>query len=347
MKNPVVHYFIAPVMAKQLSDFPYLPNAIPTRVPRYELDDPSVLQYLDDNGYVVIKNALSESEIQKGISLAWDYVEEVAPGVKRGDPTTYENPTWPTTRSGILIDNGVGHSELLWFVRGQKKIQNIFQKVWKTDQVLTSFDGFCFHRPWEYNESWKTRDGYWFHVDQNPFHKPEKNCIQGLLNFLPSGETDGGLILVPRSHLHFKDIVPMVPEIQSNGDYIPLHEVLTFWENVYKKQGLQAIKVCLEPGDFILWDSRTVHCNCGASTSRPIPTDGTVLPPRRIVTYVCMTPSSRLRPELKDLRAKIFQEGHTTSHWPEDAIVLEERRNRRAGYVPPKLTEEQKKLIPM
>lgn len=38
----------------------------------------------------------------------------------------------------------------------------------------------------------------------------------------------------------------------------------------------EAIKVCAEPGDFIVWDSRTLHCNTTPSNKNP-----------RCCVYIC------------------------------------------------------------
>jgi len=167
------------------------------------------------------------------------------------------------------------------------------------------------------------------------------------MNFLPAGPTDGGLILVPRSQMIFNKIFQTRPQLTGKGDFVKLYEDRQFWENEYKEANLEVIKLCCEPGDFVLWDSRVVHCNCSASEPRALPTDGSFLPPRRLVTYVCMTPASRLTPESVKARIAAFTEGQTTSHWPEDCLVHEHRRNSRSDYTPPQLTPEQKILIPM
>lgn len=53
-----------------------------------------------------------------------------------------------------------------------------------------------------YNPDWVTRGG-WFHFDQNGYQKKGRHCVQGLLNYLPSGPIDGGLVVVPKTHLLF------------------------------------------------------------------------------------------------------------------------------------------------
>jgi len=167
--------------------------------------------------------------------------------------------------------------------------------------------------------------------------------------FFPSGETDGGLVVVPKSHLAFNEInMENTPYLQKIGDIdsVFLNETETFWNTIGKAHSLHAIKLCVEPGDFCLWDSRTIHCNSCATSARPIPENGEILSLRRLVTYICMTPRSRLPKELEQKRIKSYEEGHTTTHWPENCTYLG-RENKSASYVPVPLSPQQKQLIPM
>jgi len=223
----------------------------------------------------------------------------------------------------------------------------VFQKVWNTESVITSYDGFCIHRAWEYNSSWRTKDNPWYHLDQNGHQKPDKLCVQGLLNFYPAGPDDGGLVVVPRSHTIFNQIFKTRPKLVERGDFIPLTGDEALWTGEIQNAKLSPIKICCQPGDFVLWDSRTIHCNAPAKIPRPFPEDGSALPPRRLVAYVCMTPTSRISHRQKAARIEAYKEGLTSSHWPEDCVTENARKNHREDYVPPTLTPDQKKLIPL
>jgi len=321
---------------------------VPTVVPRFDLDDAEGLKYLDENGYVVFKDIATPEELEKGKQLAWDFLESVTPGVKRGVPETYATASWPDPfGKGIVCGDGAGQSTFQWFVRGIAKVQKVYAKIWGTDELITSFDGFCIHRPWEYRPEWKTKDGSWFHLDQNGIAKPEKICVQGFLNFYTAGEADGGLVVVPKSHTIFTTIFQNRPNWAGRGDFIPLYGERSVWDKEIKSAGLSPIKICAQPGDFVLWDSRTIHCNAPATIPRAVPTDGSVLEPRRLVSYVCMTPTARAKHSIISERILAFKEGMTTSHWPEDCVTQNARKNRKEIYVPPELTPEQRKLIPM
>jgi len=212
--------------------------------------------------------------------------------------------------------------------------------------VISSFDGFCFHRPYEYNAAWKTKTN-WYHLDQNAHFKPTKLCVQGFLNFYPSDMDDGGLVVIPKSHTIFNQIFKDRPHLKKRDDFIVLVTDQKLWHKDLPEAGLAPIKICCASGDFVLWDSRTIHSNAPAVTLRPFPADGSILPPRRLVTYVCMTPNSRLTPEIREKRVKCYEQGLTSTHWPEECNVPSSRKNQGNGYKPVDLTPEQKALIPL
>eukprot|EP01089_Gocevia_fonbrunei_P007048 TRINITY_DN1806_c0_g3_i1.p1 TRINITY_DN1806_c0_g3~~TRINITY_DN1806_c0_g3_i1.p1 ORF type:complete len:340 (-),score=75.15 TRINITY_DN1806_c0_g3_i1:56-1075(-) len=322
------------------------PTATPFRPPSFEVDDEEGYKYLEEHGYVVFTNVLNQEEVEKGKNLAWEFLEKLPnASIKRDDHNSWSEG-WPDTHGkGIIVVEGAGQSEFLWYVRGVEKVKQIYSKIWGTDDLITSFDGFCMHRPFEYNPNWLTRGG-WYHVDQNGHKKPGKICVQGLVNFYDAGEEDGGLVVVPDTTKIFNEICDNRPQFKDYSDFLPLatNDEKGIWKNEAKD--CTPVKICAKPGDMILWDSRTVHCNAPATSARTLPTDGTVLSPRRVVCYVCMTPKSRASSEVIAYRRQCYVDGHTTSHWPEECRT-DGRRNILSDYKPVELTDAQKALIPL
>lgn len=317
--------------------------------PRFDVTDPDGYKYLEDNGFVVFKGVANDEEIQTGIGLAWDYLERLLTGVHRNDPKTWSHAFWPDPfNKGIITGDAVGQCAFLWFCRSIPNVRRIYANIWGKEDLATSFDGFCIHRPFEYNEAWKTKEG-WYHLDQNGItNSPDRVCVQGFLNFYPAGVDDGGLVVIPKSHLIFNDIFRELPHLANVGDFVRLDSQRAFWSGLYKQHKLKPLKVCAHAGDFVLWDSRTIHCNASARTARPLPTNGTCLPPRRLVAYVCMTPAERLTDEIIAKRISAYKTGQTTSHWPELCFTPRLRKNSKGdSYIPIQLTEQQEALIPM
>jgi hypothetical protein len=172
-------------------------------------------------------------------------------------------------------------------------------------------------RPPEYNPDWLTRGG-WFHFDQNGYQRKGLHCVQGLLNYLPSGPTDGGLVVIPETHLLFDKLFATRNDLcdKFDSDFVRITKPGLFPE-IWNNPKYYPIKLCLDPGDFALWDSRTGHCNHPATPKAQLPKPDI----RRLVSYVCMTPiksAKKNRKELIEQRLGAFREGLTTSHWPHE-----------------------------
>jgi ectoine hydroxylase-related dioxygenase (phytanoyl-CoA dioxygenase family) len=73
----------------------------------------------------------------------------------------------------------------------------------------------------------------------------------------------------------------------------------------YEDQGCKLVKVCAEPGDLILWDSRQMHYAVYPETD-------TV----RTIIYACYTPAALASKEDLALKKEIFEKWEATTHWP-------------------------------
>merc|ERR1712039_1148588 len=87
--------------------------------------------------------------------------------------------------------------------------------------------------------------------------RPGKQCIQGLVNLLPMSPEIGGNVLVPGRHKEHDQIPTKygkrIAKLGSEIDHF------RFPSNDPLLSGLATVH--LEPGDLLLWDSRTIHCS--------------------------------------------------------------------------------------
>ena len=139
----------------------------------------------------------------------------------------------------------------------EPKIIESFAKIWDSDQLLVSFDGVNLTLP----APDRPTMGAWPHVDQSPLRKGLQ-CVQGILNLAPNGPDDGGLIVLKGSsavnELFFKTH-ETDRKTWGPTDWFGFTDEEVGW---FKAKGCEPVKVCADPGDLILWDSRTVHYNC-------------------------------------------------------------------------------------
>lgn len=306
--------------------------------------------FLQEQGYVVFSAVANNQEIDYAKTLLWRFLEGLGTGIDQNNNQTWDNDRWPGSFSdGIISQYGIGQSSFLWHCRSLPRVKQAFATIWETDDLIVSFDGCGVFRPLSPSPKllkWKSKGG-WYHVDQNAKVKPNFECAQGLLNLISSGETDGGLVLVPKSHRFFSSITEKLA-IKAKRDFIPIPSD-EMMQVAIKRYGLRPIKLCLEPGDLALWDSRTIHCNTPpTSLENEIPTQL-----RRAVAYVCMTPKSKASSTVLEMRRSAVDRGITTSHWPHKYQPKAKPRWPRKGLFIPDdtrthpsiFTDEELKLI--
>jgi ectoine hydroxylase-related dioxygenase (phytanoyl-CoA dioxygenase family) len=140
-----------------------------------------------------------------------------------------------------------------------------FEKLWGTDELLTSFDGINFTLPGKERQL----TAPWPHIDQSPRRKGLV-CAQGIINFAPNGPDDGGLVVIRNSHNFTEQFFKEHPEVVSRKtwgpeDWFGFEGKEVDW---FIAKGCDVVKVCADPGDLIVWDSRTIHYNSTPTTDQ-------------------------------------------------------------------------------
>lgn len=181
---------------------------------------------------------------------------------------------------GVIQHYRVGHTAFAWWCRTRPKIREIFEALWRTTDLVVSFDGANF-----LPENLKRRNTDWWHVDQAPRDKFFQ-CVQSFVAFTENSEAT--FMVVPGSHLEFA--------ARFEGDNSTKR-----WVKVPGPH--EGVRVKVKPGDLVLWDSRCVHQNSYGNE-------------KRLVQYLCYLPRSGATIAQLRKRLKVYQEKRTTSHWP-------------------------------
>ncbi|CAM4775523.1 unnamed protein product [Rotaria magnacalcarata] len=323
-----------------------------TKSRRFSCQNPETLtaglRHLDEHGYTIISDVLNESEIDHAKNLIWQHLEGLKSPyrIKRGQIHTWN--IWPGRHeAGIIEDFGIGNSQAQWFIRSIPAIKDIFAEIWHTRELLSSMDGIGIFRPWHLNPQiqqrditnntnpWKTTGANW-HVDQSPVQKPNRVCVQGIINLLPADETTGGLMVIPSSHNRFHELLSIWTKSKNNSKIPVYHEIL---------QEGYGLLIHAQPGDLLLWDSRTVHCNTPGFIIPPPLNNGEIPGLLRMVSYICMTPLAFAEnpQELIDRRLNAFHYRLTTSHWPHEFHTMGGEISRGENNI--QLTDYQRNLI--
>jgi len=234
------------------------------------------------------------------------------------------------TSLGFLPTHGGGHSAAAWYLRTRPAIQEAFARVWevKQEELLSSFDTFIVWRPWwddgngTYQTSW-TPCVENLHVDQNPHYKKGLQCVQGMVPLLPVRKEIGGLQVVPNTNTAEQqaEFVKRYPMTKlDRDDWLELNNNDPI---IGTGQFIEA-----DPGDLILWDSRTVHggfVGPGPVSNSPAMAESTASESKQANTElarmsftVCMTPASKASQQVIQQRCEAFQKGRCLTHWPHE-----------------------------
>lgn len=327
-----------------LSLIPILANAQPlaegvndtTDAPRSPVA--SYLKDLEELGYCVIPQVLSTSEAELLYQRVWhEFVEKVWPNCKMNDRSNWKE-TFPMHNKMGIFAGPAGQTQVMWDLRQDLRIVDVFAQVWNTNDLIVSMDGLSFMCPPE------IREGYiepWPHVDQAILQRQDKvaHCnnppigfvsesllktqpytIQGQFLFEDSFDGDGGFYCIPKSHLKFTEFAPQLETI--NAMETPKDEKRRirqkfldefFGNNIDEFGNPYCMKhITASRGSLILWDSRTIHWNQHASKDRPYSDN----PKVRMVGYLCYVPKTRLTDEGRIRRMDAFENGVSTGHNP-------------------------------
>jgi hypothetical protein len=325
-----------------LSLVPALTNAQPLSKVHMTVEEqsPLIASYLKDLeefGYCVIPQVLSTSEAELLYQHVWhEFIEKAWPNCRMDDRSNWKEAFPMHNKMGIFA-GPAGQTQVMWDLRQDPRIVDIFAQVWNTHDLIVSMDGLSFMCPPE------VREGYiepWPHVDQailrrqdNVTHsnnppidfvsesllKTQPYTIQGQFLFEDSFEDDGGFYCIPKSHLRFTEFAPQLEMISEITDGIERREVRTkfledFFTNNTDESGTPYCKkhITAPRGALILWDSRTIHWNQHANKDRP----HSDKPKVRMVGYLCYVPKTRMTDKGKVRRIEAFENGVSTGHNP-------------------------------
>jgi hypothetical protein len=298
----------------------------------------SYLEDLEELGYCVIPQVVSTSEAEALYQRVWhEFIEQAWPNCRMDDRSNWKETFPMHGRLGIFA-GPAGQTQVMWDLRQDPRIVDVFAQVWNTNDLIVSMDGLSFMCPPE------IREGFvypWPHVDQgilrrqdNVAHnnnppvgfvsesllKTQPYTIQGQFLFEDSFDGDGGFYCIPKSHLRFAEFASQLEGINEQTargeDRLKARNKFLdeFFGNSTDESGNPyCMKHVTAPrGSLILWDSRTLHWNQHPSKDRPYSNN----PKVRMVGYLCYVPKARLTDAGKARRRAAFEGGVSTGHNP-------------------------------
>ena len=235
---------------------------------------------LSEKGYCVIENILTAEEVATAIGYFREWFSS---------HPQIEAVHSKISPHGIIKFHEVGQQRHAWYIRTRENVQNVFKEIWKTDEIVVSFDGCCY-----IPADCKKKDNIWTHTDQAPIKKGLK-CIQGFVAL--TDNTERTLVVYEGSHKLHEEYAKEY-NLTSTKDWLLIEH--NYLDKISDKKRVLNVKA----GSLVLWDSRTFHQNQYGNNNE-----------ERIVQYVSYLPRCNLTKKMFEKRQKYFTDKRTTSHW--------------------------------
>lgn len=241
------------------------------------------LIFLNNFGFIVVKDILSGEECQKTIDEMFDYLETAHSGFERNNFATWSK--WKYLSFGMCSKKPI-FSKQIMMNRQNPNIYKVFSTLLENERILINHDRWAIYQPtlivgkqyqtpdnlhldinpWRFNKNDPT---IWDHVDsmdytdsrdfitENLFvtKSTRGRQFQAILNLKDNYQEDGGLVLVPGFHNYFdqwlNSIGPMTdPECRYKfKDFDPILK--------------NAIRIPCRAGSMVIWDQRLAHGSKG------------------------------------------------------------------------------------
>lgn len=260
-------------------------------------------EFWKENGYVVVKNAVSQEQAQQTAAFLWEFEEK--------DPD--EKETWYTqARAEMKMKELAGtgmvevyNNQYLWNNRQTQRVYDAFTDIWGTEKLWVTID--------RANLNFPMRPGYeykgFIHWDYDPETKPQN--VQGVLALTDQTDKNmGGFQCIPWLYKHYDTWKLTQPEDRDHfkPDVASLEDKL--------------VKVAMEIGDLLIFNSSQPH------GIRPNKSEDQV----RIAQYIAMMPAQEDNEALRNWRINSWKNRQAPEGYafPGDPRNWEQTKYKRA-----------------
>jgi ectoine hydroxylase-related dioxygenase (phytanoyl-CoA dioxygenase family) len=265
------------------------------------------------NGYVVVKNAVSREQALRTADFLWEFEEK-----DKNDPSTWYTAPRSDMEMKELVGTGmveVYNHQLLWENRQMQRVHDAFEDIWGTEKLWVTID--------RANLNFPIRPGFeykgFIHWDYDPDTKPQN--VQGVLALADQeDENMGGFQCIPELFRTYDTWKLTQPEDRNH--FKP--DVTGFEDKL--------VKVKLQAGDLLIFNSSQPH---GIRTN--LSKDQV-----RIAQYISMMPAEEENEDLKQWRINSWKNRMAPEGY---AFPGDPRKWEQTKYEAAKLSELGKKIL--
>lgn len=156
------------------------------------------LLFWENNGYIVLKNAVSLESCRKAETAIWQHIH----ANPKDSHSWYQHP-----QNGSIMVELIQHPALD-NNRKSRRIHKAFSQLWQSADLRVTADRCGFHPPQTATHPFSGPDLHW---DVN-FNQPLTFGTQGILYLTDTPDYQGALTLVPSFHKHLKKWLKSLPK---------------------------------------------------------------------------------------------------------------------------------------
>ena len=216
--------------------------------------DAEALEFWEENGYVVVPEAVPLENCRAAEQAVWDFLE-----MDRDDPESwYPDPP----RRSIMVE--IYQHQALWDNRQYPRVHQAFSEIWETEKLWVSFDRASMNPP---ERPDYTFTGPYLHWDMSLDNMPVRLKVQGVLYLADTPGNQGAFTCIPGFHRKLENWLNDLPD-----DANP--------REVVRDYQAEAVPVAGKAGDLVIWHSALPHGSSPNSAVRP-----------RMAQYITMSPA--------------------------------------------------------
>ena len=222
------------------------------------------IRFWEENGYVVVKNAVPEENLSAMVESIWSFLE-IDPGDQENwyakTPRSSQYPDSPISQAGMVE---IYQHQSLWDNRQYPRIHRAFAQIWQTEKLWVSLDRANMKPPTRsQNPEWNNYGMIHWDVDTSQQAIPFG--VQGVLYLTDTAENQGEFQCIPGFHHTFYDWVKSQP-VDRNP-------------RVPNLNGLDVKSIAGQAGDLLIWHRLLAHGNGHNAATQP-----------RLAQYITMSP---------------------------------------------------------
>lgn len=279
------------------------------------------LAFWNENGYVVLHNAVPPEQLDNLVEVIWDFLE-IDPDDRddwyKWEPFDYADTQTPIGEAGMV---SLYQHQALWDNRQYPRVYEAFTEILETRKLWVSLDRANMKPPARPDRTEWGHTGM-VHWDVDTSQRPIPFGVQGVLYLTDTAEDQGGFQCVPGFHNIFDEWVKTQPP--NRNVRIPALD------------GLEVRSIAGKAGDLVIWDQMLPHGNGHNTSDKP-----------RLAQYITMRPAEEDDEELRQMRIEAWRERRPVAksaargiRWPSDPRGREHRTQ-----TPAQLTELGRKLL--